>query len=73
MRSQLNKAPTRLKLALGGGYLLHLLTAAFGTKQTTVDVRSHVRYRGQSGRYLLAASISGFDPKRTLAAHPTDL
>jgi hypothetical protein len=31
MRSQLNKIPTRLKLALGGGFLLRLLTAAFGT------------------------------------------
>jgi hypothetical protein len=34
MRSQLTKAPTRLKLALGGGFLLHLLTAAFGPKRT---------------------------------------
>jgi hypothetical protein len=38
MRSQLNKAATRLKLALGGGFLLHLLTAALGTSETLCHV-----------------------------------
>ena len=28
----------------------------------------HVRYRDQSGRHLLAASISPFDPNETLAS-----
>jgi hypothetical protein len=38
MRSQMNQAPTRLKLALDDGFSLQLLTAAFGTPQTFSDV-----------------------------------
>jgi hypothetical protein len=31
------------------------------------DPPLNVRYRVRSGKHLLAASISGFDPSRTLA------
>jgi hypothetical protein len=48
MRTQLNKAPTSLKLALGGGFSLHLLTAAFGTKRTIGDVRITSAIEGTS-------------------------
>src|SRR5205814_8654593 len=31
-----------------------------------INVAGHVRYRGQSGKHMLIASFSAFDPKRTL-------
>jgi hypothetical protein len=32
---------------------------------TSLDIRSLVRYRDQSGQQMLNASLSGFDPKRS--------
>jgi hypothetical protein len=51
MRSQLNKAPTRLKLALGVGFLLHLLTTAFWHYPERFRHRiERVSYRGVKRR-----------------------
>ena len=46
---------------------------ANGNKTDMPTLLRNVRSRGQSGKHLLAASISPFDPKATLAGSSVDL
>jgi hypothetical protein len=45
-------------------------TSVIGTKRTCRTVRA-IHFRGQSGLYLLAMSISGFGPISDMTCHHT--
>jgi hypothetical protein len=45
--------------------LLHLLRSGIGTSETCQFALANVRCSGKSGKHLLVASISQFDPEPT--------
>ena len=49
-------------LALGNGVITNMLN------QARFVVSTHVRYRNKSGKHMLVASFSYFDPSETLAS-----